>query len=66
VGETKNLARQRLSHFLAARLEARKREANEAQRAADCSDATVRSRSDSNSAGIADNVGSTSGVRPDH
>ena len=43
MGETNDLARQRLTRFLAARFDARQREAKDAQRAAPCSGASIPS-----------------------
>ena len=49
MGETNDFARQRFTHFLAARLEARHREMTEAERTNPGSCSALRSRSDENS-----------------
>ncbi len=60
MGETNDLARQRLTHFLAARLKARHREANEAQPAVPSSCSAIPSRSEKNSGVIANDTDSSS------
>jgi hypothetical protein len=58
--ENNDLARQRLTHFLAARLRARHREVNEAERASPGSCRAIRSRSEENSGLIAEDFDSGS------
>jgi hypothetical protein len=64
MGETNDLARQRLTRFLAARFDARQREAKDAQRAAPCSGASIPSRTDEKSSPIASDVDSNSRATP--
>jgi hypothetical protein len=64
MGETNDLARQRLTRFLAARLDARQREAKDAQRAAPCSGAPIPSRTEEKSSQIARDVDSSSRATP--
>jgi hypothetical protein len=64
MGETNDLARQRLSRFLAARLDARRREANDAPRAAPYTGAPIPSRTEEKSSQIARDVDSSSRATP--
>jgi hypothetical protein len=64
MGETNDLGRQRLTHFLAARIKARQRELNESQRANPGSGSTIPSRSEENSALIAADPDSCSREEP--
>ena len=62
--ENNDFARQRLTHFLAARLKARHREMTEAERADPGFCSAIRSRSDQNSGLIGEEVDSSSRATP--
>jgi hypothetical protein len=64
MGETKDLARLRLTHFLAARLKARQREVNEAQRANPGVGSTILPHSAENPARITEDSGLRSRETP--
>ena len=64
MGETNDLGRQRLTRFLAARIKARQREVNEAQRANPGSGSTIPPRSEENFTLIAEDPDARSRETP--